>query len=260
MKVKDIIRAIEEFAPACIQESWDNTGLQIGSPEQEVHGVLLALDCTPELIAEAGRRGCDMVITHHPLLYEPLRQVCPEDVTGRTVIDAIRSGCAVYASHTSADKTPGGVSWAMAEKLGLKNVRVLDEDAPGTGLGVVGDLPEALPTQDALALVKNAFGIPVLRHSAPVKGPVSRIALCGGSGSSLVDKALKAGAQLYVCGDISYHHFFAPEGITIADAGHFETEVGIVDIFYGVLTKYFPNFAVLISEDIKTACPVRYKL
>ena len=260
MKVKDIIAAIEAFAPASAQAEGDNTGLQVGNPGQEVHGVLVALDCTPELVAEAAERGCDMILTHHPLLYHPLHTVDPEETVGGTIYAAVKAGCAIYAAHTSADRVPGGVSWTLAERLGLRYVRTLEADEDGLGFGIVGDLPEPRPALEALGLVKKALGLPALRHSAPVEGPVTRVAACGGSGASLVGKALAAGAQHFVCGDITYHHFFAPQGIMLADAGHFETEVGIVDIFCSVLKKNFPNFAVLISQDIKTANPVNYMI
>ena len=258
MRAGDIIAAIEEFAPLHIQEEWDNSGLQLGSPSQEVHGVLIGLDCTVALIEEAVRRGCDFVLTHQPLLFNPLRRIDPEDVTGAAVIAAVRNGVAVYAAHTTADKAPGGVSALMAGRLGLRNVRVLEEEAPGVGLGAVGDLPEALSAEEALAKVKEAFGLRMIRSSRPCSCPVKRVALCGGSGSSCIPSAIGAGAQLYLSGDISYHHFFVPDGFMIADIGHFEGEVEIVEVFHSILRKKFPNFASLISEDISKGNPVNY--
>ena len=265
MKVRDIIAAVEEFAPAALQEEYDNTGLQIGSPDQEVHGVLVGFDCTETLVEEALGRGCDMIITHHPLIYHPLRSICPSDPVGAAVIAAVKGGVAVYASHTAADKTPDGVSWAMARKLGLENVRVLAPQMPGQaghdgqiGFGVVGDLPEALLAAEAVALVKKAFGAPVVRTSALVKEPVRTLAMCGGSGSSLISKAIEAGAQMYICGDISYHWFFVPEGFMVVDTGHFESEVEIVRVLLSVIRKKFPNFVSLMSDCIGTANPVNY--
>ena len=242
MKVKDIIAAIEEFAPANIQAEYDNTGLQVGSPEQEVHGLLIGFDCTAALVEEAVRHGCDMILTHHPLIYHPLRNLYPEDPGAAAVIAAVRNGVAVYGCHTSVDKTPGGVSFALAGKLGLQNVKVLDP----------------LPALEAVALVKKALGTPAVRCSAPVEGSVSRIAVCGGSGTSLIPAAMKAGAQMYVCGDISYHYFFQPEGFMVVDAGHFETEVEITKVLLSVIRKKFPTFVSLISENIGKANPVNY--
>ncbi len=258
MKVREIIAAIEEFAPAALQEEYDNTGLQIGSPEQEVHGVLFGFDCTEALVKEALDRGCDMIVTHHPLIYHPLRNIYPSDPTGAAVIAAIKGGVAVYASHTAADKTPDGVSWTMARKLGLENVRVLAPEGSGIGFGVVGDLPQAVPAAEAVALVKKAFGTPVLRTSPLIKEPVRTLAMCGGSGTSLISKAIEAGAQMYICGDISYHWFFVPEGFMVVDTGHFESEVEIVGVLLSVIRKKFPNFVSLMSDCIGTANPVNY--
>ena len=258
MKVKDIVAAIEEFAPAGIQEEWDNSGLQTGSPEDEVHGVLVGFDCTEALVEEAVRRGCDMVLTHHPLLFRPLSHIDPRDGVGAAIYAAVRSGVAVYSAHTSADKVPAGVSGATARKLGLENVRILDQEEPGVGLGVGGDLPAPLSAREAVELVKKALGVPAVRTSALIEGPVSRIALCGGSGSSLIGAALRSGAQMYVCGDISYHHFFVPEGFMVVDAGHFETEIEITEVLLSVIRKKFPTFVSLMSECIGGANPVNY--
>lgn len=259
MKVSDIVAVIEEFAPASIQEKWDNTGLQIGSPEQEVRGILLGFDCTPELVREAVDSGCDMVITHHPLLFGALRKVDPSDSVSMALIEAVKGGVAVYSAHTSADKVIAGVSGAMAVRLGLKDVEVLDPDpGGGTGLGVTGSLPEPLPAQDALRLVKDAFGVPVLKTSRPVSCMITKVAMCGGSGSSLIETARLAGAQLYICGDISYHHFFTREGFMIADVGHFESEVEIVNVFYSIIRKKIPNFAVRISTGLSSSNPIYY--
>ena len=142
MKARDIINVIEEFAPLSIQEKWDNSGLCIGSPDADVTSVLIGLDCTPELVDEAVECGADMIVTHHPLIFSGLKKISPEDQVGAAVIKAISNGISIYAAHTSADKVIAGVSGAMAAKLGLENVRILDEDGEGTGLGVVGDLPE----------------------------------------------------------------------------------------------------------------------
>jgi putative NIF3 family GTP cyclohydrolase 1 type 2 len=145
----------------------------------------------------------------------------------------------------------------MAARLGLEDVRILDEDAEGTGLGVVGNLPAPISAEDAIALVKERFSLKVLKCSAPVNGPVSRIAMCGGSGGSLIGKAKKAGAQLYISGDISYHNFFTPEDFMIMDIGHYESEIEIVDILFSLIKKNFPTFAVRITQNINSN-PIYY--
>ena len=257
MKARDIINVIEEFAPLSIQEKWDNSGLCIGSHDADVTSVLIGLDCTPELVDEAVECGADMIVTHHPLIFSGLKKISPEDQVGAAVIKAISNGISIYAAHTSADKVIAGVSGAMAAKLGLENVRILDEDGEGTGLGVVGDLPEPLTAAEAVSLVKDRFALKAMRTSRPVEGRISRVAMCGGSGGSLIGAAMASGAQLYISGDISYHNFFTKDGFMIMDIGHYESEIEIVDILFSLIKKNFPTFAVRITQNINSN-PIYY--
>ena len=257
MKVKDIIKVIEDFAPLSIQEGWDNSGLCVGSPEDEVTSVLLALDCTPALVDEAVACGADMIITHHPLIFSGLKKISPDNMVGEAVIKAIRAGISIYAAHTNADKVLAGVSGAMAAKLGLENVRILEDEGTGTGLGTVGDLPEPMTAEQAVELVRDRFALKCMKASRPISGMISRVAMCGGSGGSLIGAAQKAGAQLYISGDISYHNFFTPEGFMIMDIGHYESEIEIVDILFSLIKKNFPTFAVRITQNINSN-PIYY--
>ena len=258
MKVKDIISVIEDFAPLGIQEDWDNSGLVIGSPEDEVHGVLVGFDCTPDLVDEAAERGADMIVTHHPLIFRGIRKISPDDVVGLAIIKAIRAGIAIYAAHTTADKVMNGVSGAMASRLGLEDLSILDQDGESTGLGIIGTLSQPLSAEEAVALVKKCFNLKVLRSSRPIPEKISRVAVCGGSGSSYITLAREKGAQLYITGDISYHNFFLPEGFMIMDIGHFESEIDIADIFFTLLRKKFPNFAIHISCNLNISNPIYY--
>lgn len=258
MKVRDIAAVIEDFAPLSLQEGWDNSGLCIGSPDQEVKGVLVGFDCTPALVDEAVRAGADMIVTHHPLIFSGLKKISPDDMVGLTVIKAVSAGIAVYAAHTNADKVAAGVSGAMAARLCLKDVEILDQDGEGTGLGVVGNLPEPMPASEFVYYVKKAFGLSSVRCSHLPEGEISRVAMCGGSGSSLIGKARSSGAQAYVSGDITYHHFFTPEDFLIVDIGHFEGEVDIVNILFSLIKKKFPTFAVRTSSGLAAGNPVLY--
>jgi len=249
-KVKDVVGVIEDFAPVSIQEGWDNSGLCIGSPDSPVSSVLLGLDCTPELVDEAVACGADMIVTHHPLIFSGLKKISPDDQVGAAVIKAVSNGISVYAAHTSADKVISGVSGAMAARLGLKDVSILEEDGEGTGLGVVGNLPEPLTAEQAVQLVKERFSLKAMRTSRPVEGMITRVAMCGGSGGSLIKSAMKSGAQLYISGDISYHNFFTKDGFMIMDIGHYESEIEIVDILFSLLRKNFPTFAVRITQNL----------
>ena len=258
MTVRDITSVIEDFAPLSIQEGWDNSGLVIGSPEQEVHGVLIGFDCTPELIDEAVSCGADLVVTHHPLIFGGVKRISPDDPTGLAIIKAVSAGIAVYAAHTTADKVLAGVSGAMARRLHLEDIKVLDEEGDGIGLGAVGNLPGPMSSGEFIDYVKSCFGLSVARCSRPLDIPVSRVAMCGGSGSSLIGKAVESGAQAYICGDISYHHFFTPKDFMLIDIGHFEGEVEICQVLFTLLRKNFPTFAVRTSAKLDSANPVFY--
>ncbi len=258
MKVKDITSAIEAFAPLSIQESWDNSGLIIGSPEREVHGILLGFDCTAELVDEAVERGADLIVTHHPLIFGGIKKIAPEDPVGLAVLKAAAAGVAVYAAHTTADKVLAGVSGAMARRLGLRDIQILDEDPGGYGLGAVGNLPQPMGGGEFIEYVKSRFGLKVARCSRVPDIPVERVAMCGGSGGSLIGNACAAGAQAYLCGDISYHHFFTTKDFMVIDIGHFEGEVEIVEILFSLLRKKFPNFAISTSVRLETSNPVFY--
>ena len=257
MKAKDIIKVIEDFAPLSIQEGWDNSGLCVGSPEDEVTSVLLALDCTPALVDEAVASGADMIVTHHPLIFSGLKKISTDDMVGEAVVKAIKAGICIYAAHTNADKVLEGVSGAMAARLGLTNVTVLDQDGECTGLGAVGDFPEPITAEQAIALVKEKFSLKSMKTSRPIEGMISRVAMCGGSGGSLIAAARKAGAQLYISGDISYHNFFTPKGFMLMDVGHYESEIEIVDILFSLIKKNFPTFAVRITQNINSN-PIYY--
>ena len=256
-KVKDVTKVVEEFAPLSIQEKWDNSGLCIGSPEASVTSVLLGLDCTPELVEEAIECGADMIITHHPLIFGGLKKISPDDMVGEAVFKAIKAGISIYAAHTNADKVIAGVSGAMAAKLGLTDVQILEEDGEGTGLGVVGNLPESMTAEQAVEFVKNRFALKAVRTSKPIEGKIERVAMCGGSGGSLISAAKAAGAQLYLSGDISYHNFFTSDGFMLMDIGHYESEIEIVDILFSLIKKNFPTFAVRITQNMHSN-PIYY--
>ena len=256
-KVKDVTQVIEGFAPLSIQEKWDNSGLCIGSPDAPVSSVLFGLDCTPELVDEAIECGADMIVTHHPLIFSGLKKISPDNMVGEAVFKAIKAGISIYAAHTNADKVITGVSGAMAAKLGLKNVEILSEDGEGTGLGVVGELSEPMTAQQMVEMVKERFALKTVKASKPVEGEITKVAMCGGSGGSLISAAKAAGAQLYISGDISYHNFFTPEGFMLMDIGHYESEIEIVDILFSLVKKNFPTFAVRITQNMHSN-PIYY--
>jgi dinuclear metal center YbgI/SA1388 family protein len=252
MLAKDIVRPIEEFAPLALQESWDNCGFSVGNPDREAKSALIALDCTEEVLDEAIEMGCDIIITHHPLIFKGLKSITPADMAGRIVSKAIKHDISIYAAHTNMDKAVNGVSGLMANKLGLTDQEPLTAD----GLGIVGNLQEPLDAKSLIEAVKERFGAEVVRSSALLDEKISRVAVCGGSGRSFIKDAMAKGAQAYITGDITYHEFYCERGFMVMDIGHYLSEYDVVGLFAEILCKNFPNFAVSISR--KNNNPIYY--
>jgi dinuclear metal center YbgI/SA1388 family protein len=259
MKIKEILSHLESFAPPGYQEDYDNSGLIAGNPEAECTGVLLSLDCTEDIIQEATDNRCNLVVSHHPLIFRALRSILSENSQGKTLVAAIKNDITIYAIHTNLDNIPAGVNATMADVIGLIKREILFPRAgdPGIGSGMIGNLKEPVPENEILKLIRKGFGIPVIRHSALTGQLISRVALCGGAGSFLISRALQQGAGFFISADIRYHEFFGGEGkMVIADIGHYESEQFTIDLLYKVILEKFPNFAVLKSGKITN--PVNY--
>ena len=199
MKASELVRPIEEFAPVYEQEKWDNCGFSVGDPQMEVSKALIALDCTESVVDEAIECGADIIITHHPLIFGGVKKITPQNELGRIIYKAVKHNIAIYAAHTNMDKAAGGVSAIMADKIGLAQREILTPDV----FGIAGFLEEELSVEEFVGKLKNAFGVDVVRCSAPLKEKISRVAVCGGSGKSFIADAMGKGAQVYVTGDIT---------------------------------------------------------
>ena len=355
MQVSDITAILEELAPVQLQESYDNSGLLLGSPDQQVNGILIALDMTEEVLEEALDRKCDLVITHHPLIFSSLKKITGQSATERIIASAIRQQLAIYAIHTNLDNVHAGVNRILSEKIGITDPRILSpkEDLlsklvtfcpagnaqkvrlalfeagagrignydscsfnlegtgsfrgsdeanpfvgekgklhfepevrievifprylerkilnslieahpyeevafdiyplsnsyPVVGAGMVGSLPAEMDELDFLRHLKSVTGTGCVRHSPLTGRKIKKVAVCGGSGSFLINAAMKEDADAFVTGDVKYHDFFLPgEKMLLADIGHHESEQFVKELIYSVLIKKIPNFAVLISK------------
>lgn len=257
MRVRDIAAAIESFAPLTLQESYDNSGLIVGRMDDEVSKALLAVDVTEEVIEEALAEGCDMIITHHPIIFHALKRFNSASQTERCVEMAIRHGIVLYAAHTNLDSTPQGMSWRVGEMLGLRNMEVLQStNAEGAGFGVVGDV-EPQPSEEFMLKVMERFGVKALRHSDVVRAEVSRVAICTGAGASLIDDARRARADIYLTADLKYNDFMRHENaVILADMGHFESEYCAIQILFDILSKNLCTFAV--RKSLCSCNPVNY--
>lgn len=251
IKVRDIAEAIEEFAPKRYQENYDNAGLQVGNPDMEVSAVLLCLDVTEEIFEEALRRSCNLIVSHHPLIFRGLKELTGRTATERIAISAIRHNVAIYSAHTNLDAAWEGVSHEIAHMLHLSDIRTLDirPDETGVGIGVIGNITP-VPKLEFLRRLRNDFSVRALRYAASWPGlVVKRVAVCGGSGAYLIPAAIEAGADAIVTGDIKYHDFTSYGlDILIADIGHYESELCTKRIFSRIIKDRFPDSLVYFSD------------
>jgi dinuclear metal center YbgI/SA1388 family protein len=355
LKIKDITNYLEEIAPIRLQESYDNSGLILGSPENEIISALVTIDVTEEVIDEAIQKNIKLIIAHHPIIFSGLKKITGKNYVERVLLKAIKNDIAIYAAHTNFDSIIGGVNSKICEKLNLQNCKILqpaegllkklvtfipeehiekvrkavfnagaghignydccgynsegfgsfrgnektnpfvgekgkihyekeirfetifptflqgkiiqallnshpyeevaydiyplENHFENVGMGMAGELPEAVKEDDFLQLLKRTFNTGVIKHTKLTGKQVKKVAVCGGSGSFLLNQAITAKADFFVTGDFKYHQFFDAENkIVIADIGHFESEQFTKELFYELLLKKFPTFAVRLSE------------
>lgn len=363
MKLKELCSYLDAVVPLSFQEDYDNSGLQIGQIDKDISSALVTLDVTEQVMDEAIRKGCGVIVSHHPLIFTGIKMLTGKSQTDSVIYKAIKNDVAVYSAHTNLDMISNGVSKRMAQKIGLVNVRVLKslkdrllklvtfvpEDhlekvreavfnagagvignydrcgfiVQGTGsyrggegtnpfagetgrmhfekevrfetilfshlkdkvleallethpyeevaydiyslgnenidagLGCTGDLHEPLNGIDFLKMVSARLGAYGIRYSNLPDKPLKKIAVCGGSGSSLLESAIRSGADAFLTGDIKYHTFGeAAKRILLVDCGHYETEKFSTEIIYELIVKKFPKFAVRFSET--NTNPINY--
>lgn len=261
MILKEVVAALERFAPLPLQESYDNAGLQVGLTEaEEVSGVLLCLDVTEDVIAEAITTGCNVIIAHHPLLFRGLKCVTDATQVERCVRLALLNGIAVYAAHTNLDNARGGVNFKIGERLGLTQMRFLSSlPAADGGSGLLGELPASEKPLAFLRRVKETFGVDCLFHNAGPDRPVSRVALCGGAGDFLLDEAIRCGADVFLTGEMGYHRYFGHEGqLWIGVLGHYQSERFTISLLREILAADFPELK--LHETTVDTNPIRYMM
>jgi len=363
MVLKNIVDHLESVAPLSYQESYDNAGLIVGDPSMEIVSALVTLDVTEEVIEEAITKGCNLIISHHPLIFKGIKRITGGNEVERCLLKAIKNEVAIYAAHTNLDSITGGVNSKICEKLGLKNCKILSpaknelvkfvtyipeqhfefvrsalfsagageignydqcsysSGGSGTfrgnessspfvgekgilhtepeikletifsrhltsrilkalaashpyeevaydliplenefstiGMGMIGDVEQPLDEKVFLGNIKGIFGCGFIKHTVLLNRKIRKVAVCGGSGSFLVSKAIAQGADLFVSADFKYHDFFeADKKIVLADIGHYESEQFTKEVLIEIVLKKFPTFALRLSE-VKTN-PVFY--
>ena len=257
VNIKDVVTTLESFAPLPLQESYDNAGLQVGFTVAEVSGVLLCLDVTEEVLLEAERKGCNLIVSHHPLLFRPLKSIGNETQTERCVRMAVSKNIAIYSAHTNMDNAEGGVNYEIAQRIGLEEVTFLQHNAQGSGSGIIGSLPCPMSSTHFLQMLKEAFSVQCLMHNELLERPIRRVALCGGAGDFLLSEAVRQGADSFITGEMHYHIYMGMEQkIQIAVMGHYQSEQYTSCLMEKILRKAFPSLNLTISE-INTN-PIKY--
>jgi len=242
LTVKDLLRILDNIAAFGLAEEWDNVGLMVGDPDREIRGILVALDPTEEILAEAKECGADCIITHHPLIFHPIKAIYTHQPLGKFLRRALEDEITVIGSHTNLDQAGGGVNDVLAASLGLVESRPLVPAAKGRreeqgtgggevcGLGRIGRLAQPLSREEFIDRLCAFFSLPVLRVAGRLPAEITSVAVCGGSGSELAETAYSSGAQVYVTGEVKHStaRWAEAAGFCIVDAGHFATENPVV--------------------------------
>ena len=363
MIIKDLVEFLEQYAPLSYQEDYDNAGLIVGNPKDEIKSGLVCLDCTEQIIDEAILKKCDIVIAHHPIIFKGLKKLNGKNYIERVIIKAIKNNIAIYAIHTNLDNVINGVNDKICDKIGLINRSILapkknnlkklatyipinyadvvkeaifkagagnignyancsfniigngtfkaknnakpfigeinklhieeelkievifnqenqakiinallnshpyeevaydiyplDNLNTQLGSGMVGELKEEKDAHEFLMSLKKNMNVSVIRHTSLNHKKIKKVAVCGGSGSFLLQQAKQAQADIFITADFKYHEFFDADGeIVIADIGHYESEQFTQDLLLDIITKNFPNFAIRLTEN--NTNPIKY--
>jgi dinuclear metal center YbgI/SA1388 family protein len=231
--------------------------MQVGDTGRDIQSVLLTTDITEAVVTEAIERGCQLIISHHPLLFHGLKQVCGQTPQARVVEMAIKHNIAIYSAHTSLDSVIGGINTRLADKLGITDYRILIPNNPeGTrGLGVLGKLGNLMAYSDFIARVHDTLDCTYVRYTRPRTEKIQTIALCGGSGAEFIESAIEQGADVYLTADCKYHEFQDAEGrIGLIDIDHWCSEHHAREIFKDILAPL--GVACIISTNDKTPIQV----
>ncbi|MBW9147422.1 Nif3-like dinuclear metal center hexameric protein [Clostridium sp. CM028] len=232
LKVSTIEHIMQQVAPHILKEDYDNVGLMVGDKDAQVTKILIALDCTMDVIREAKNKGCNFILTHHPLLFVKPKTITTDTLVGKKIIELIVNGINVYASHTNLDSVKGGLNDIVTEILGFTNYKVIENSTiqgynngdNGIGRLVILDTPILL--MPLCEKVKELLNTEYIRYAGDHNKVIKTIAIINGSGEDFFEESIKLGADCIITGDTKYHHVsdLLEENIALIDAGHFATE------------------------------------
>lgn len=266
IKLKDILAYVGQFAPWELAEPWDNAGLMVGNPDQEATGVLIALDPTLPVIEEAILKKANIILTHHPLIFHPLKSINTATPLGQFLKKALGHDIAVVSCHTNLDIISDGVSDALARALYLRNTRPLQltGQRADQGFGKIGTLPTPMPAESFIHFVAQRLKLAGMMIAGPQPQTVSTVAVCGGSGSELAEAAAQAGADIYITAELKHSmaRWAEDNGLCVIDAGHFATENVIIPSLLARLTAFFAqnNNPAPVFASQRQNSPLRFHI
>ncbi len=235
MTVQDILQMLQQKAPLELAEEWDNVGLLVGDGEREVNTVVVALDVTDSVIDRAIEEHAQLILTHHPVIFEPLKTVTADGVVYRLA----NAGLSVISMHTNADKAQGGVNDCLCEKLGLSDIEIAPD-----GMSRIGKLPASMTAEAFASYVSQCLDSAIRVKMGT--DMIHTVALCGGGGADLVLSLLGA-ADAALTGEVKHHEWLSvPPAKTLVDGGHYATEIAISDRFCEWLHNAFPILNVVL--------------
>ena len=266
LKVKDIKNLMERLAPVNLSEDYDNVGLMVGSLEDEVSNILIALDCTLQVIKEANAKHCNFIITHHPLLFVKPNSITDETLIGKKIIELTKNNIALYSAHTNLDAAKGGLNDIFIEILGFDDYSVMEVNNINNGfgedgIGRIATLPSPCTLIEVCNNIKDKLKVKGLRFIGDESKLIRKVAVVNGSGEDFYEAALSLGADLIITGDTKYHNSsdFNEMSMAIIDAGHFETEWPAMRIFANKIKNELTDLNISNSVIISEACKPIYK-
>ena len=240
--VDEVINIIEKFAPVDLAEEWDNSGWQINLGNKEANNVLVCLSVTPAVFQQALDNNCDLIIAHHPLIFNEFKSIKNETTTQKLIIDCIKNNIQVYSAHTNLDCTKGGINDTLCEKLGLINKETRNKFIK------IASLPESLSLDAFILKLKISLNAPKVKITNPNNiQTVKKIALCCGSGAEFLNDLTDVDA--FITGDVKYHTALEVKNMVLIDAGHFETEKIILQTLKNLLYSVAPE--IIVAKEIE---------
>lgn len=249
-KVSEVFAFLNQLAPVEYAMSYDNVGLLVGDGDAQVSRILTALDITDAVIGEAKRLGADLIVSHHPVIFEPMKRVVAGDVTANHVIALLRRGISAICMHTNLDAARGGVNDMLAQRLGVSCDAVIEPTGEGVGIGRVGTLAQPMEFSAFLAHTARSLKTQGLRYHESC-ARVHRVAVGGGSCGSMLEEVCALGCDTFVTADVKHSQWLAAAelGINLIDAGHFSTENVVIAPLAEKLSAAFGDIPVTCAAS-----------